>query len=271
MNSIYKIEKEKSVREVSNDSSKMTKRDLYDNTKFRVKNLEEKNTSNLILFQSGEGWYKMVGNSLVIYYNEIAKKYFRKKPNIQPDSDYTKTVFEDGVICFRGVDSLEKKLRNAGLIKLKKEENGIVIFQLQFSVSKQELERMRHDFKLDQDRALSILRPTATLAPELYEALRIVQKRTFEMARKMSIFERDYSGMMIADYGRKMMKYYMMVNMKMIPEREAWKKIIELANLLLIEISFAAELKIWSRGTAVSLGEKVVEVRKEAERRNECS
>lgn len=71
----------------------------------------------------------------------------------------------------------------------------------------------------------------------------------------------------MAEYSRKMAKYYLMLNSGMIAEREGWKTIAELAQLLKFELSFSQELKVINREKAVSIGGKLVEIRREAEER----
>ena len=44
----------------------------YEKVKGKVKELEEKNFSRLVLFSSGSEWFKMGGNSLLIYKYVIA-------------------------------------------------------------------------------------------------------------------------------------------------------------------------------------------------------
>ena len=106
MNSAKRIEEES--REKSDKlvfDEKKRRREEYSRVKAEVKKLEDNNFSHLIMFGSGKDWYKMGGNSLYIYYYEIAKKILGLKPNIQPDTDYSSTIFKEGLISFRGVES----------------------------------------------------------------------------------------------------------------------------------------------------------------------
>ena len=242
------------------------KKQKYEKVKAEVKRLEEKNFSHLILFRSGEEWMKMAGNSLLIYYYLIAPT-INVKPNLQPDTDYTETIFPGGVLSFRGTAALEKKLKKADVLKGKKEAGELVVYELNFRASTEEIEKCRGEMKYDQERALSVLRPATVLAPDIYDSLRHIQKRVFEVVRKMSVFERDYNGNLIAEYSRKMIKYYMMINNGAIEEPEGWKKILETDTLLIMEIVFATELKEWRQDVAISIGSELIEVKRAVERR----
>ena len=268
MNSAKRIEEES--REKSDKlvfDEKKRRREEYSRVKAEVKKLEDNNFSHLIMFGSGKDWYKMGGNSLYIYYYEIAKKILGLKPNIQPDTDYSSTIFEEGLISFRGVEPLQKKLEKAKVLSDKQVGKNVVMFRLNFSVTKGDIDRFREDFRFERERALTILRPNVVLYPKVYEHIRRVQKRVFEVVRKMSVFERDYNGLLMAEYSRKIAKYYMLLNSRTLSEKDGWKKIYELTNLLIIEISFAAELKEWRQDVAVSIGAELIEIKREAEKR----
>ena len=237
----------------------------YEKVKGKVKELEEKNFSRLVLFSSGSEWFKMGGNSLLIYKYVIAP-ILKLKPVIQSDTDYTKTIFEGGLLSFRGVEAIRKKLEKAKVIKEERAGGETVVFELNFSVSKEQMKGFAEEAKYEQERALTILRPPIILVPLIYDRIRHVQKRVFETVRKMSIYERDYNGLLIAEYSRKMAKYYMMINNGMMNEREGWEKILETNNMLMIEIAFAAELKIWRQDIAISVGAELIEIRRDAEK-----
>lgn len=247
-------------------SFRRRKREEYDRVKAEVKRLEQSNFSRLILFRSGAEWFKMGGNSLLIYYFDIARKILSLKPNIQPDTDYSKTIFEDGILSFRGMEGIEERLRKAEVMESKKVGKQTVVFQLNFKVSKEDLKGLREELREERERALAVLRPASILYPEIYKNIRHIQKRLFEVVRKLSAFEREYNGDLMADYSRKIAKYYLMINNGMSPEKEGWAKILELIKHLMIEIMFASELGEIRHDVIVSVGAELVEVRRQIER-----
>lgn len=235
----------------------------YEKLKEEILELEKTNLNKLYCFDCGKGWFKLAGHSMLIYYYDIAKKILNQKPNLQPDTDYTKTIFEMGTISFRGSEGLEKKLVKAGVLKSKREGKYVVVFELNFALRQSEIRELIKEMKFDQERALTILRPAVILEPKIYEILRHINKRLFESVRKVSEFERNYNGLLMAEYGRKMLKYYMMFNKGMILEPEVWKKILETSKLLVMEVSLATELKMWRQDVGVSIGAELVELQRE--------
>ena len=246
-------------------SFRRRKKEEYDRVKSEVKELEQSNFSELLLFRSGGDWFKMGGNSLLIYYFDIAKKILDLKPTIQPDTDYSKTIFEDGILSFRGIDGIRERLKKAEVLKEVKSEKTIVRFRLNFSVRKEEIEELKERLREERETAMAVLRPMVILYPVVYREIRHVQKRVFEVVRKMSSYERDYNGNLMADYSRRIAKYYLMLNNGMLAEKEGWKKIIEMVNLLMIEVTFASELGEIRHDIAVSVGAELVKIKREIE------
>lgn len=238
----------------------------YEEIKAAVKKLEEKNYSRLILFRSGKDWYKMGGNSMLLYKFSIAPQ-LKLRVNIQPDTDYTKTVFEEGIVSFRGVDSLRNRIMDLGKLRTESKKGGVVVFELNFVTPQRQIDEFREILGQDQERALAVLKPDIVLLPEVYGKIRYIQKRIFETVRKMSTYERDYNGLIMAEYSRQMMKYYMMMNNEMIDETEGWEKLLTAVNLLIIEVTFVTELKVIRQDIGVNIGAELIDIRHAVERK----
>ena len=243
-------------------------RGKYEETKKAVKKLEEKNYSRLILFKSGKDWYKMAGNSLLIYKNAIAP-LVRVRTNVQPDTDYTRTVFEEGILSFRGTESLKKRLEMVRKLRGVSEKGGVVVFELNFVTAQRQIDEFRKELLDEQERSMAVLKPEIILLPEVYGKIRYVQKRIFETVRRMTVYERAYNGLIMAGYSREMMKYYMMMNNEMIEEAEGWEKILTTVRLLIIEITFMTEMKVIRSDIVVNLGAELADIRHIAERKLE--
>lgn len=254
------------VRVGNGKTDKKSDRAKYEELKTAIKKLEETNKSCLILFKSGKDWYKMGGNSVLIYKFSIAP-LLKVRVNVQPDTDYTKTVFEDGVVCFRGVEGIKSKLREIGKLKKVQVRNDVYILELNFALTEKQIEEMRGKVCVENEKKMEVLNPDIILLPEIYGRLKYVQRRLFETVRKMTVYERDYNGFIMAKYSRELTKMYMMMNNGMIGEEEGWKEIARLTNLLLIEVTFATELKVLKPDLGSNIGKELVEVRKVAERR----
>lgn len=244
---------------------KISDRAKYDELKLAVKKLEEKNFSRIIAFRCGKDWYKIAGNSMLIYRNAIAPQ-IKVKANVLPDTDYTNTMFEEGVISFRGEESIRERLEKAGRLKNVTQRNGVVVYDLNFVVQAKQMDEYRQDLAAEKERAMAILKSNIVLSPETYRKIKYVQKRIFETVRKMSVYERQYNGMVMAEYSRRMMEAYMMMNNEMIEEKEGWEEVLRLANLLIMEVTFVTELKVIRSDVGVSIGAELTDIRKAAEK-----
>ena len=250
-----------------NEQSKQTlEKAKYEELKAVVKKLEEKNYSRLIVFRSGsKDWYKMGGNSVLIYKNQIVP-HLKMKANIQPDTDFTKTLFEDGVVSFRGTESLQERLQKIEKLKRVTKKNDVVVFDLTFVTTIEQMEQYREELRDEKERACAILKANIVLAPEVYGKLKYIQKRIFETVRKMTVYERSYNGMVMAEYSRLMTKNYMMMNNNMISEKEGWSEILRLTNLLIMEVTFVTELNVLRSDVGANIGAELIDVRKASEK-----
>lgn len=238
----------------------------YEELKVAIKNLEEKNFSRLILFHSGgKEWYKMGGNSLLIYKNAIAPR-LKIRVNVQPDTDYTKCIFEDGVVSFRGMESLKERLEKVEKLKKITRRGEVVIFDLNLVVTEEQMQEYRDDLRDERERAVAVLKADIVLTPEIYGKLKYIQRRIFETVRKMSVYERSYNGMVMTEYSRMLTKTYMMMNNNMMDEKEGWAEILRLTKLLIIEITFVTELKVIRGDVGASIGAELIDVKKMVEK-----
>jgi len=235
------------MKEQLSRASKQSARQRYDKLKAEVAKLEQQNFSRIVAFKSGTSgeWYKIGGNSMLIYYYEVCQKILNVRPNIQPDTDFSTTNFETGVICVRGLETLEKRLVRAEVLKEKRVgKSGVVVFVLKITVPEPVVQKLREETLEAQERALAVVRPKATLDPEVYNILRHLQKRMYEEARKMTDFEREYVGLEAARVSREMTEAYFAMSAGLEVGTAGWTKIYELAHQLLVFLSFMTDLKI---------------------------
>lgn len=228
-------------------ASKQSARQRYDSLKAEVAKLEKQNFSRIIAFRSGASgeWYKIGGNSMLIYYYEVCQKILNVRPNIQADTDFSTTNFPEGVICVRGLETLEKRLAKAEVLKEKRVgKTGAVVFELKITVPEAVMKQLRDDTLAAQERALAVVRPKTTLDPEVYNYLRHLQKRVYEEARKMGTFDRAYIGDEAARISRRMTEVYFGMNAGLDVGVEGWVKIYRLAEELSFLLNFATDLKI---------------------------
>lgn len=228
-------------------ASKQNARQRYDSLKAEVAKLEKQNFSRIIAFRSGTSgeWYKIGGNSMLIYYYEVCQKILNVRPNIQPDTDFSTTNFPEGVICVRGLDTLEKRLVRAEVLKEKRVgKSGVVVFALKISVPEEVMQKLREETVEAQERALSVVRPKTTLDSEAYNILRHLQKRMYEEARKLGVFDREYVGLEAARVSRWMTETYFAMNTGLDTSGAGWQKIYDQACRLSFLLNFMTDLKM---------------------------
>lgn len=242
-----------------NKSPKMD-RAKYAEIKKTIYKRELSNHSRLFLFNTGDDWYKMSGNSLLIFVYEIAPK-IPLKPNILPDNDYTDTIFEEGLVSFHGIDSLKKRLEKVKVLKEVHKTDDVVAFDLNFEVSDKRLIELKEILKEDQERAVAILKPEVILVPTAYTKMRHVMKRTFEVTRKMPVTSRDVCGERMMFYAKEIVNTYLLMNKEIISEQKAWPEMLKMAEKLQIEMAIAVELKVLDQNSAVSIGGDLINLK----------
>ena len=95
--------------------------------KERAYELEKKNKAYVVAFFSGPGWYKIGGNSALIYAYLLAPR-LELDVRVRPDRDlYFK--FKDGVVSVRSIKDLAEKFEKIG-IKITKQDDELVVFKL---------------------------------------------------------------------------------------------------------------------------------------------
>ncbi len=227
-------------------SSLRTSRQVYDTTKNKVVELEKQNVSRIIAFQSdakGE-WYKIGGNSLLLYYFEICQKILNLHPTIQPDTDFSSATFPEGVICIRGLAALEKRLARAQVLKTKRAGGNTVVYELNISLPLETLDKLRADLIHSREEALAVVRPKSSLDPEAYDYIRHLERRVYEEARKFNSFDREYIGLEAIRLAHRMTTVYFDMNTGLISESSGWKEIYTLARRLSYDLSTVTDLKI---------------------------
>ena len=233
----------------------------YAALKKRVFDFEQTNFSNLILFSSGKDWYKMSGHSLLIYKYKIAP-ITEYRVNILPDTDYTDVIFDEGVVSFRNLDSLQKRLEKSGVFKNILTGGGTAKFELNFTVKPEEIEEWKELLVAEQEKAIALVKPEIIIMPQAYTKMRHVLKRTYEVTRKLNVIERECGGRAMMDYAKQIVETYLLMNKKMIPEEEGWQKMLELAEMLQAEIAMGVELKYLTPKAAVGIGEDLISLKR---------
>ncbi|MBQ3469593.1 hypothetical protein IJH16_01310 [Candidatus Saccharibacteria bacterium] len=147
----------------------------YQTIKSKVFEAEQNNYDKVIVFASGPGWYKIGGNSAMIYTHMLAPQ-IGIKPSIKEDRDFY-SKFDDGIVSIRHLDLLRENLERIG-VKVVSEDPDMVIFELPKPLSKQELKTIRNVRKEREQRVNQIVR-TKELYPSIAALMRSINQQIY--------------------------------------------------------------------------------------------
>ena len=147
----------------------------YQAIKSKVFEMEKTNNSKVIVFSSGPGWYKIGGNSALIYAHMLAPK-IGVAPSIKEDRDFY-SKFENGTISVRHLDLLTTNLKNIG-IEPEQETPEMTIFALDKPLSKQELKAICNIREERVERVNQIV-CTKQLYPSVASLMRKITKELY--------------------------------------------------------------------------------------------
>ena len=158
--------------------------------KKKVFEFEKRNRSKLILFVSTGGFWKMGGNSALFFYHVIAPR-IKADAKIKPDRDFYSN-FPHGVISFKDIDGLERKLKIID-VKLKTRSEDVIIFELNETFSDEEIERLEKIEKVKREKINTILDVKNSKAG-LFVELKNFHESVFIIVRKMESGVREIIG-----------------------------------------------------------------------------
>ncbi|MBQ2659967.1 hypothetical protein IJF86_00875 [Candidatus Saccharibacteria bacterium] len=152
-------------------------------TKLKVMEMEEKNLSRLIIFDSTNGFAKIAGHSAIFYAGNIAKRIGRRCL-LRPDSDhYAKS--EDGVVSVKYNTDLVERLEAIEIMLDDKESSEhIHIFRFKVPFSEQDLEFYRRQLLEDSrkiEKTLLVQSPIPTLYADIRDLNEIIYRNSEQM------------------------------------------------------------------------------------------
>ena len=170
--------------------TKDVKKAKYYDLKRRLLSWEEHNYSQLALIETGNGWYKMFGNSAVIYACQVANR-LNLKAELISDTDYE--VMSDKPVCLiKNLVKLELLLESIG-IKRSSSSSGAFVYDLGYKVDACDLAELQKESELVRERTNKLVMPKEVL-PGLRNELRILTKGVYEISRKMNPVAREIAG-----------------------------------------------------------------------------
>ena len=133
--------------------------------------LEKMNNSRIIVFPSvaskgdKDEWFKIAGNSVYFYKYYVAPRLKRRKPpTVHPDTDM-RCRSRNGVIFLHWKENILKTMEGLGYEM--KEESGVMIFELDYKFSFDEIKALKKREKEDLEALNDLFRPKKVF-PDLY-------------------------------------------------------------------------------------------------------
>lgn len=261
--------KEKSVADMKEIRAAQS---AYEKRKKWVKEFEPTNYTKIVLFRSvpskkdKEGaWFKMAGHSLEIYVGKLAPR-LNLKPRVTTDTDYH-NKFREGIVSVRDIDGFEKRMENLKIYRdRKKSTDGIMIFNLGYEVSEEDLRVLR---KADETRKkrLNDVVYTKLIAPEVNTGLLEVMRTLKFKYEKMPVTDREFLGKAMLEHARRATLYYMMAAKGAVSVESGLKTIVREVDTLQCYNSLAGEFGVMELSTCTRLLDELIKVRRIANSR----
>ncbi len=160
--------------------------------KAKVHAMEMENFTQLILYRSMNGFWKMGGHSALIYYHRIMPKLGSARRSKLKHDDDSYFRFRDGVIAFKSPESVEERLRTQRIFA-REHQKDYWTFDLGYTVSENEIEQLRNIDKERMAQVNQIVVPVHTNA-NIYNRIVAAEKEIYDGAKKMEGVARKVYG-----------------------------------------------------------------------------
>lgn len=216
---------------------------IVSKVKEKAHELEEGNLSHIYIFASKKGWWKVGGNSALIYTRLIAPGTRKKIPVVRPDTDrYFR--FKYGVVSVPNVENFIEELAKIDLKPEKIGSNGyIYAFKLKKAISEDTLLKIKHE-KVVQDEMANRLVETQVIIPNLRKAISKLSQKIWSMAKndseKRVMRTKIISGML--EDSLKMKKVYSRMANGYFGRENGLTEILAIINDMQSDLSFLEEV-----------------------------
>ena len=220
---------------------------------------EKKNYSKLFIIHNNGDWWKMIGNSAIIFHCEIAKRIGMGSKLVQ-DSDFD-FKSEDGVVNIRNIDMLETRLEANSInpLEIKPEYR---IYNLGKKYLPSEIENMKKAKALEYAKVNKIMMPEE-IHPVLFMMLRELLKKTYFAIRIVEPVGRRTVTDEITIRAVKLVREYSLAS----KSKEAMKKYLESMetelDYMTAQMINVSELRLMPLERTYSILRAIEKVRKE--------
>ena len=183
-------DKTKSEVEEASVSSDRSEKERYYDLKRRVLSWENDNYNKLAVVDAGKGWYKMFGNSAIIYVCQLAKRLSLKAELIS-DTDF-ELATDKPVFLFRELGKFEERLKRLKIFRCSMDD-GVYVFDLGYKVDACDIASMQKENEIIRARANKLVLPKEVF-PGLRNELRALARSVYEVVRRMNPVAREMMG-----------------------------------------------------------------------------
>ena len=157
--------------------------------KFALEREKENYSKLFIIHEKGE-WWKMVGNSAIIFHYELAKRAGMRS-KLLDDSDFD-LKSEDGIVNIKNITDLDAKLNSISIHPLEIKPD-YRIYNIGKKYTPSEIEMLKKTKELERGKVNKIILPK-TVFPEFYMSLRELLLRVYFSTRIFEPYVREIIG-----------------------------------------------------------------------------
>ena len=234
----------------------------YTKRKAHAMLLEESNDHSIIVFKSiEEPWHKIGWNSALIYAYDVAIRACKKKelPTIRPDDDLD-CRSPEGVIFVRKIEKFIERLRNIGINKYELTNDGIYVFDVNRTYTKEEIKEFRNTkYRLGDE--LFAMAASKKVYPNLRGLIAKAEAVIFPKLKSMNSFYRETICNRIGQDIVEMNAAYFELANRRGNKKEHFINIVRNANDILALVDILQEIDAQNPVANVQIGSIMVDIK----------
>ncbi|MBQ2638525.1 hypothetical protein IJF91_00450 [Candidatus Saccharibacteria bacterium] len=224
---------------------------------------EKENFSKLFVIHEKKNWWKMIGNSALIFHYDIAKR-IKYASKLMEDSDF-ECRSEEGVVNIKSIYDLEAKLEANKIYYLDTQEE-YKIFNIGKRYTKDDIERLKKARELEWEKINSIVLPKQ-IHPLLFKSERELLETLYTYTKRIEPYIREVVANPMLERASWMVREYsMMANGVGMEEKEYLEKILVNTKWMTSQTIIISELRLAEPERIFRLLKSIENLRKDAER-----
>lgn len=213
------------ARKLERDEKAAKKREekrRYERLKAAIFEQEKINDKKIILFRSGENWWKMGGSSALFYATLVAPR-LKEEVKARLDTDFH-SKFVEGVISVPDIEEMKKKMGSLGL-KIVFSDDEKIEFELEGKVDKATIKKLKAVEEL-KIKSLNQDLVVMNSMPEMYDAIEKTVELALTYFGNLNKVVYDMFGKVSLDLIREMLLYVYLIELGKIEKEKGMKEIV---------------------------------------------